>query len=173
MTRYEIEFGEYEGLFRLYGNYYKEQIMRVLCQKGLMFMKGTKFDEDGTTYIFVGLKKDKSKQERTNYKDKFLSSKVFQWESENDTTWDNPVGEKVINTKIIHLFIRKMDDEDGITLPFTYFGTGRFENGRESFVEVLNKDGSKSNAATLLFDIILDKEVPKEYYFDFEIPEGD
>ena len=34
-----------------------------------MFMKGTKFD-DGTTYIFVGLKKDKSKQERTNYKDK-------------------------------------------------------------------------------------------------------
>ncbi len=173
LTRYEIEFGEYEGLFRLYGNYYKEQIMRVLCQKGLMFMKGTKFDEDGTTYIFVGLKKDKSKQERTNYKDKFLSSKVFQWESENDTTWDNPVGEKLINTKIIHLFIRKMDDEDGITLPFTYFGTGRFENGRESFVEVLNKDGSKSNAATLLFDIILDKEVSKEYYFDFEIPEGD
>ena len=44
---------------------------------------------------------------------------------------------------------------------------------RESFVEVLNKDSSKSNAATLLFDIILDKEVPKEYYFDFEIPEGD
>ena len=66
-----------------------------------------------------------------------------------------------------------MDDEDGITLPFTYFGTGRFENGRESFVEVLNKDGSKSNVPTLLFDIILDTEVSKEYYFDFEIPEGD
>lgn len=173
LTRYDIEFGEYNGLFKPYGNYYKEQIMRVLCQEGLMFMKGTKFDDNGTTYIFVGLKKDKSKQERTNYKDKFLSAKVFQWESENNTTWDNPVGKKLINTKIIHLFVRKMDDEDGITLPFTYFGTAKFENGRESFIEVLNKDGSKSNVPTLLFDIILDTEVPKEYYFDFEIPEDD
>ena len=59
------------------------------------------------------------------------------------------------------------------TLPFTYFGTGRFENGRESFVEVLNKDGSTSNVATLLFDIKLDNPVPKEYHFDFEVPEGD
>ena len=170
LTRYEIEFGDYSGLFKLYGNYYKEQIMRVLCQNNLMYMKGTKFDSDGTTYIFVGLKKDKSKQERTNYKDKFLSSKIFQWESENNTTWDNSIGIKIRNTKVIHLFIRKMDDEDGITLPFTYFGTGKFRNGRESFVKVLNKDGSTSNVATLLFDIILDNEVSKEYYFDFEIP---
>ena len=144
--------------------------MRVLCQNNLMYMKGTKFDSDGTTYIFVGLKKDKSKQERTNYKDKFLSSKIFQWESENNTTWDNSIGIKIRNTKVIHLFIRKMDDEDGITLPFTYFGTGKFRNGRESFVKVLNKDGSTSNVATLLFDIILDNEVSKEYYFDFGIP---
>ena len=170
LARYEIEFGDYSGLFKLYGNYYKEQIMRVLCQNNLMYMKGTKFDSDGTTYIFVGLKKDKSKQERTNYKDKFLSSKIFQWESENNTTWDNSIGIKIRNTNVIHLFIRKMDDEDGITLPFTYFGTGKFRNGRESFVKVLNKDGSTSNVATLLFDIILDNEVSKEYYFDFEIP---
>ncbi len=173
LTRYDIDFGEYEGLFKLYGNYYKEQIMRVLCQDALMFMKGTKFDDSGVTYIFVGLKKDKSKQERTNYKDKFLSSKIFQWESENNTTWDNPIGIKLKNTKVIHLFVRKMDEEDGITLPFTYFGTGSFTNPRESFVKALNKDGTVSSVPTLLFDIVLDKDVSREYFFDFEIPEGE
>lgn len=133
-------------------------------------MKGTKFDNDGNTYIFVGLKKDKDKQERTNYKDKFLSSKVFQWESENYTTKTSAIGQRLINTKVVHLFVRKMDEEDGITLPFTYFGTGKFTNMRDSNVEVLNDDGTKELSPTLLFDIILDNKVDEEYYFDFEIP---
>ena len=71
------------------------------------------------------------------------------------------------------LFVRKMDEEDGITLPFTYFGTGSFTNPRESFVKALNKDGTVSSVPTLLFDIVLDKEVSREYFFDFEIPEGE
>ena len=171
LTRYEIEFGDYDGIFKKYSNYYKEQIMRILCQENLMFMKGTKFDKN-VAYVFVGLKKDKTKLERTNYKDKFLSSKIFQWESENNTTINNSTGKKLMNTEVVHLFVRKMDDEDGITLPFTYFGTGRFSNVRESFVEVLSSDKMTSNTPTLLFDIILDKEVPKEYFFDFEIPEN-
>jgi superfamily II DNA or RNA helicase len=170
LARYDIEFSDYEGKFKLFGNYYKEQIMMVLLQKSLMFMKGTKFDNDGNTYIFVGLKKDKDKQERTNYKDKFLSSKVFQWESENYTTKTSAIGQRLINTKVVHLFVRKMDEEDGITLPFTYFGTGKFTNMRDSNVEVLNDDGTKELSPTLLFDIILDNKVDEEYYFDFEIP---
>ena len=171
IERYNIEFGEYDGLFSLYNNYYKEQIMRVLLEKNLMFMKGTKFNSDGTTYLFVGLNKDKDKQERTNYKDKFLSSCEFQWESENNTTRANSVGIKLANTKKIHLFVRKMDDEDGITLPFTYFGTGRLENPRESKVSSLQNDGTYKDVPTLLFDVILDNKVPEEYWFDFEIPE--
>lgn len=171
LNRYDIEFGEYENLFKLYGNYYKEQIMRMLCQENLMFMKGTKFDLDGVTYLFVGLKKDKDKQEKMNYKDKFLSPSIFQWESENNTTRTNSIDKKLINTKIVHLFVRKMDDEDGITLPFTYFGTGHLTNMRDSKVEVYDKKtGLFSSANTLLFDVVLDNRVDEEYYFDFEIP---
>lgn len=163
LLKYEIDFGNFDGLFKIMGNYYKEQIMRVLLENSLMFMKGTKLNNDGTTYIFVGLKKDSSKEERLNYKDKFLTSKVFQWESENNTTLNNSTGKKLLNTKVVHLFIRKMDEQDGITLPFTYFGTGKFTNIRETKNNQFN---------TLTFDIILDNEVSEEYYLDFEIPKG-
>ncbi len=119
------------------------------------------FNANSNTYVFVGLKEDSSKEERLNYKDKFLSNKVFQWESENNTIVENSTGTKLLNTKVVHLFVRKVDEQDGITLPFTYFGTGRFSNMRKS----------KNNGYdTLLFDIILDNEVSKEYYLDFEIP---
>ena len=64
-----------------------------------------------------------------------------------------------------------MDEEDGITLPFTYFGTGHFTNKRKSNVSVYDKKtGTTSLVNTLLFDIILDNSVKEEYYFDFEIP---
>ena len=68
------------------------------------------------------------------------------------------------------MFVRKMDEEDNIVLPFTYFGTGKFTNMRES--QVIDK--SNGNAyKTLLFDILLDNEVPEEYFIDFEIPNND
>lgn len=163
LIKYETDFGYFDGIFKVMGNYYKEQIMRVLLEESLMFLKGTKFDCNGITYIFVGLKKDSSKEERLNYKDKFISSKVFQWESENNTTLENSIGKKLLNTNIVHLFVRKMDEQDGITLPFTYFGTGKFTNIRET---------KNNQFDTLTFDIILDNEVSEEYYLDFEIPKG-
>jgi hypothetical protein len=170
INRFDYEFGDFEGEYKLYGNYYKEQVP-LLLNKPIMSMqlKGTYFFDDAT-YVFVGLKKDKSKEERTNYKDKFISSKVFQWESENNTTFGNRVGKAIQNTKKIHLFIRKMDDEDGITLPFTYFGTGHYENIRAS--QVVNKSNGEVYP-TLMTDIVLDNEVPEEYYLDFNIPEDD
>jgi hypothetical protein len=96
-----------------------------------------------------------------------LSPTVFQWESKKDTTTENAEGKKLLSTKVVHLFIRKMNSEDNITLPFTYFGTGRLTNMRDSFTE---EKGQKY--PTLLFDVILDNKVPSEYYLDFEIPEG-
>ena len=163
LLKYEIDFGDFDGTFKVMANYYKEQIMRVLLENALTFMKGTKFDDDGTTYVFVGLKKDSSKEEKLNYKDKFISSKVFQWESENNTTLENSTGKKLLNTKVVHLFVRKMDEQDGITLPFTYFGTGAFTNARKT---------KNNQCDTLTFDIVLDNEVSEEYYLDFEIPKG-
>ena len=158
LEKYERDFGEYVGNFKLMGNYYKEQIMRVSLENSLMFMKGTKFNGDGSTYIFVGLKKDK---EKLNYKDKFLSSRIFQWESENNTTIDNATGKKLLQTNVVYLFVRKMDEQNGVTLPFTYCGTGKLTNLRET---------KNNHYNTLTFDILLDNEVSEDYYLDFEIP---
>ena len=58
-----------------------------------------------------------------------------------------------------------MESEDTVTLPYTYFGLGTFTNVRDSFTE---EDGKKHS--TLLYDIVLDDEVPEDYYIDFEIP---
>ena len=77
----------------------------------------------------------------------------------------------MLSTKIVHVFVRKMDEEDGITSPFTYFGTGVFTNTRKSKVKKLMDDGTTKEVDTLLFDIELDNEVPEEYHFEFEVPE--
>lgn len=131
-------------------------------------LKGTYFDTStNDTYIYVEIKKDKTKQERNDYKDKFINKNIFQWESENNTTLDNERGNKLKNTKQVYLFVRKMDKEDNIILPFTYFGTGKLTNVRES--QVIDKKTKEINK-TLLFDILLDNEVPEEYFIDFEIP---
>ncbi len=171
MNKYEIEFGDFEGDYKLYSNYTKEQSMTSINKEFKMNirLKGTYIDEEnGDTYVWVGLKKDKAKKERTDYKDKFINSSIFQWESENNTTRDSSMGQKLLNSNKVHLFVRKMDDEDNVVLPFTYFGIGRFENVRDS--KVIDR---KTNAeySTLLFDIRLDNEVPTEYRIDFEIPE--
>lgn len=171
LTRYEIEFGDFEGEYKLYSNYSKEQSITSINKEFKMNirLKGTYVDEKtGDTYIYVGLKKDKAKQERTDYKDKFISPELFQWESENNTTRDNKMGIKLLKSNKVYLFVRKMDDEDNIILPFTYFGTGKFENVRDS--KVIDKT-TNDEYKTLLFDIRLDNVVPEEYHIDFEIPE--
>ena len=53
-----------------------------------------------------------------------------------------------------------------ITLPYTYFGLGTLTNERASYTE---ENGIRHNA--LIFDILLDSEIPEIYNIDFEIPE--
>ena len=169
ISRYSIEFGEFEGKYKLYRNYYKEQVAMILLKKKTMDLKiiGTYYDpvNIGDTYIFVGLKKDE--EGKLNYKDKFLSPQIMQWESKNNTTLDNAEGKKILATKKVHLFVRKVEREDGIVLPFTYFGTAKIENIRESFTE---ENGTRY--PTLLCDLRLDNEIPKQYHLDFEVPES-
>ena len=163
LERYLTEFGDFEGKFKMYANYQKDKIMMEIDGRQYAFMQGTKYDTDKKiTYVFVGLEKDKVVKENFEYKDKFLSPSLFQWESVNNTTKTNAEGKKLLTTEVVHLFVRKMDDEDGIVLPFTYFGTGKFTNCRES------KNGE---APTLMFEIELDNPVPQEYRFDFQIPD--
>ena len=143
-------------------NYYKEQIMMILLEENTNYMKGTKFNlEKKEVYLFVNLNKDKQATENLNYKDKFISDDIFQWESENNTTKDSSTGIKLQMIRRVHLFIRKMESEHNVMLPYTYFGAGHFENLREN---------SNESKPTLLFDVKLDDKVSEEYYEDYDIP---
>ena len=159
IVRYNREFGEYKGLFKLYRNYYKEQASRIMLKNGIL-QKGTYYEDD-IAYIFAGIKK--GEEGRLNYKDKFINDKIFQWESIANVSESEK--EHLRNSKKVHLFIRKMENEDTVTLPYTYFGLGTFTNERDSYTE---EDGRKHS--TLLYDIVLDDKVPEEYHIDFEIP---
>ena len=159
IVRYNREFGDFTGLFKLYRNYYKEQASRIMLKNGIL-QKGTYYEDD-IAYIFAGIKK--GEEGRLNYKDKFINSKIFQWECIANVSESEK--EHLRNSKKVHLFIRKMESEDTITLPYTYFGLGTFTNERDSYTE---EDGKKHQ--TLLYDIVLDNEVPEDYYIDFEIP---
>jgi hypothetical protein len=173
LTRYSQEFGDFEGLFKPLRNYYKEQVLLLKEGNAYSYMLGTKFYSKGETYFFVGLNKTGNKKTDFDYKDEFKSGSVFQWESVKDTTLTKCDGPKLQNTKKVYLFIRKKDNEDGITLPFTYFGTGVLINPRASHVMVKEKDGTNSKHDTIMYDVLLDQLVPTEYYFDFEIPENE
>lgn len=159
IVRYNREFDEYKGLFKLYRNYYKEQASRIMLKNGIL-QKGTYYEDD-IAYIFAGIKK--GEEGRLNYKDKFINDKIFQWESIANVSESEK--KHLRNSKKVHLFIRKMENEDTVTLPYTYFGLGTFTNERDSYTE---EDGKKH--PTLLYDIVLDNKVPEEYHIDFEIP---
>ncbi|HBG33424.1 MAG TPA: hypothetical protein DDW82_06920 [Acholeplasmataceae bacterium] len=157
LLRFDEEFGDFEGDFKLYGNYTTEQFMMAKCEKTYNYYKGTKIEKDGTVYILANLKKEESQLEHLKYHDSFISNSVFQWESETNTTKNNHRG--LIGSKIAHLFIRKTSQEDGITLPFTYIGTGHLKKPRVS-TNIKN---------SLLFDIELDHQIPTYLEFDFSI----
>lgn len=159
ITRYNREFDEYDGMFKLYRNYYKEQASRIMLKNGIL-QKGTYYEDD-IAYIFAGIKK--GEEGKLNYKDRFISDRIFQWESIADISESEK--EHLRNSKKVHLFIRKMEIEDTVTLPYTYFGLGTLTNERDSYTE---EEGQRHS--TLLYDIVLDHNIPEDYFVDFEVP---
>jgi hypothetical protein len=75
--------------------------------------------------LFVTLNKT-TMDERYVYKDKFLSSEVFQWQSQNQTTQHGVVGRRLREHREqgleIHLFVRRDAKSSGRTMPFFYCG---------------------------------------------------
>ena len=62
-------------------------------------------------------------KEHLNYDDGFINDETFRWESETNTTLEKHRG--LIGDKVAHVFVRKQTEEDGITLPYLYIGTGK------------------------------------------------
>ena len=160
LTRYLIDFGDTND-FKLWQSYRMDQVQ-------MKFLKNPQHNQLGTYYyddevvIFASLKKDASVEERLNYNDKFLEPSLFQWETMADVS-DSDM-QKLKNSKLAHLFIRKVSAENGIVLPFTYVGTGKLTNPRKQ-VKFDNKKGK--DVVTYLFDIPMENELPDYLQYDF------
>ena len=112
--------------------------------------------KNGNMYIFAGLKKDSTVQEHLNYKDKFLDSETFQWESIAHISAKEEYLQQTCKRAFI--FVRKVKTENGITLPFTFVGTGQLQNPR--------KDATTNGS--ILYDIHMDTPLSDELMEDFK-----
>ena len=154
LTRYNIDYGDVTT-FKLWQSYRMDQVQLKLCKNPGYNMKGT-YIYDNTVYIFASIKKDATVEEHLLYKDEFLQPDLFQWECEAGLSPEKQ--KELINSSKAHLFIRKVSMENGVTLPFTYVGTGVLTNPRDT-------DNPKG---TLLFDIKMDEALPDYLQYDFK-----
>lgn len=160
LTRYTVDYGEETG-FKLWQSYRMDQVQ-------LKFLKNPGYNQVGTYYygdtvvIFASLKKDASIAERLNYKDKFLEPALFQWESMANVSSNDL--RKLTTSRVAYLFIRKVSDENGIVMPFTYVGTGHLTNPRK---QVTHDEQKGKDVVTYLFDIPMENELPDYLQYDF------
>ena len=130
-------------------------------QVQLRLLKNPGSNQKGTYYyddfgvIFASLKKDLDEAHKLNYKDKFLEKNVFQWETIHDISESELQKQK--NCKYVYLFVRKVESENGITLPHTYIGKGVLTNPRKT-------DGSNG---TYVYDIKMENDLPEYLQYDF------
>jgi superfamily II DNA or RNA helicase len=161
LLRYEQEFGDADygiPFFKLYQQYtMKETALLVNYEKAHSAFRGSGLITSGKEYfLFVNLHKNEDVKESINYKDVFVTSKVFQWESPNTTSQDSDRGQDLIyNYKRgvnLHLFVRKFEKVEGLAQPFTYLGKTLCQHA----------EGNKPIRMLLA----LENEVPADLYFE-------
>ncbi len=157
LTKYVAEYQDSKEPFLLWNSYRMNQVQRKLLKDPNSNQKGT-YNYNGEVVIFASLKKDASLEYRLQYKDKFISSNIFQWETMNHISEKEFLGLK--NSKFAYVFVRKVEDEYGIVLPFTYVGKGILTNPRYQ-----EENGS------YLFDIEMENELPDYLLYDFQVKE--
>ena len=160
LGKYDVDFydADHKKIFHLWRAYRKSQIQQLLLNNPQDIMLGTKI-YDGVVYAFVTVVKGTGTNENLKYADGYIDPKTFQWEtvanvSEAELT-------KLKNSKKAELFVRKVEGEDGITLPFTYIGSGKMEY----------MEGSKKANGAHLFRIPMDDAAPEDIFFDFKLPD--
>lgn len=159
LGKYEVDFADAvpEETFHLWAKYRKEQVQLLLLNNPKDIMVGTKI-YDGIVYAYVTVIKASSTKDDLKYVDGYIDENTFQWETVAN------VRDRELNalksSKKMHIFVRKVDNEDGIQLPFTYIGSGHME-----YVE-----GSKKPNGAHLFHIPMEVTAPEDLYFDFKLP---
>ena len=157
---YEVESSIDDGtqLFHLWAKYRKEQVQQLLCNNPKDIMKGTMY-YGKNVYIYVTVIKSSATKDDLKYVDGYLDARTFQWETVAHIKADELRRQQ--ESDRAYLFVRKVESEDGIVLPFTYIGTGRM---------VYIEGSEKANGAHL-YRIQMDVEAPEDLYFDFKLPE--
>lgn len=160
LGKYDVDFNDAAPgeIFHLWAKYRKEQVQQLLLNNPKDIMLGTKI-YDGIVYAYVTVIKSSSTAENLKYADGYIDEDTFQWETVAN------VSERELNalknSRGIHIFVRKVDNEDGIQLPFTYIGMGKME-----YIE-----GSKKPNGAHLFRVPMEATAPEDIYFDFKLPE--
>jgi len=108
-------------------------------------------------FLFVDLHKEADIKESINYKDKFISTQEFQWQSVNNTSQESDRGKDIIYNKErgvnLHLFIRKYREIDGKVEPYIYIGKGN----------TIHFEGNKP----ITVRMELEHEIPATIYTEF------
>ncbi|MCB2291664.1 DEAD/DEAH box helicase [Clostridium sp. CS001] len=162
LIRYEKEFGsKYYGVpfFKLYEQY--QMIDAALLSNYTKIhssFRGSGLIANGKEYfLFIDLHKEEDVKESINYKDKFIDSKYFQWQSPNATSQSSDRGQNIIFNKQkeinLHIFVRKYREIDGATEPYIYIGKG----------DVIEYEGEKP----ITVKMELEHEMPINLYTEF------
>lgn len=155
LSQYSVRYTTDDEDFLLYQDYRQDQALLKILETPKHNQYGTYY-KNGNMYIFAGLKKDSSVQEHLNYKDKFLDKETFQWESiANISAKDEQMQQ---DCSLVYVFVRKVKSENGITLPYTFVGTGHLLNPRKN----------ATTNGSILYDIHLDNPLPNDLMEDFQ-----
>lgn len=118
----------------LYEQYSRSETLALVgYDKSIYSLREGVLQYRGDHYLFVNLEKnEKTVEEHLLYDDYFISQHQFHWQSQNQTHEDTPTGQQYIhhkkNGKKIHLFVRRENSEDNLTLPFYYLGEVEYES---------------------------------------------
>ena len=157
--KYEIDFSDMEDgdIFKLWAKYKKEQVQILLLNNPGDIMLGTKI-YNGNVYVYVTIVKSSGTKDELKYVDGYIDENTFQWETVANIREKELTDLK--DSKKVYVFVRKVENEDGIQLPFTYIGSGKMEH----------IEGSKKANGAHLFRIAMDVTAPEDMYFDFKLP---
>ena len=158
LGKYAIDFDGLEAhqLFKPWAKYRTDQVQQLILKKPITYQQGTQI-LDNVVYAYVTVIKGNNTKEHLKYSDGYIDDKTFQWETVAGITKKQL--NKLKNSRLMHIFVRKVEKEDGLTLPFTYIGSGKME-----YVE-----NSKKENNAHLFHIPI-SEAPEDIFFDFKLP---
>ena len=162
LITYEKRFGSKNygiPFFKLYEQYQMVDTALLSNYKKIhSSFRGSGLITNGNDYfLFIDLHKGEGIKESINYKDKFIDSKTFQWQTPNSTAQTSERGKNIIYNKDrninLHLFIRKYKEIDKVVQPYVYIGKGN----------TIEFEGEKPITVILS----LEKRLPESLYTEF------